>query len=86
MVFSDQPSTTNQHAIIQNCAVQYGSQLGDDASLNWDLAIHSSNNSVVRNNRVRDIIINSVNAFNFNYNTRCSRVYNNTAHNVRSRG
>jgi hypothetical protein len=43
---------TGQYVTIQNCEIQYGSQQGDDPSLNWGLAIHVSNNNVLRNNRI----------------------------------
>jgi hypothetical protein len=43
---------TAQHVTIQNSEIQYGSQQGDDPSLNWGLAIHVSNNNILRNNRI----------------------------------
>lgn len=45
----------SQYVTIQNCDVVYGSQLGDDASLNWGIAIHVSDNNIVRNNEVRNM-------------------------------
>ena len=42
----------DQFVTIQNCIVLYGSQQGDDPSLNWGIAVHTSNRNIVRNNRV----------------------------------
>ena len=46
---------SNQYVTIQNCEILYGSTQGDDASLNWGLAIHVSNNNVLRNNRIHSM-------------------------------
>lgn len=45
----------SQYVTVQNCEVIYGSQLGQDASLNWGIAIHVSDNNVVRNNFVHNM-------------------------------
>lgn len=42
----------SQYVTIQNCEVEYGGQQGDDASLNWGIAVHVSDNNVIRNNLV----------------------------------
>lgn len=45
----------SQYVTIQNCEVVYGSQQGDDASLNWGIAVHVSDNNVIRNNHVHNL-------------------------------
>lgn len=45
----------SQYVTIQNCEVLYGSQQGDDASLNWGIAVHVSDNNVIRNNLVHSM-------------------------------
>lgn len=45
----------SQYVTIQNCEVVYGGQQGDDASLNWGIAVHVSDNNVIRNNHVYNL-------------------------------
>lgn len=40
---------------IQNCEVVYGGIEGDDVSLHWGIAVHSTQNSIVRNNLVHNL-------------------------------
>jgi hypothetical protein len=54
-IHHDESPIVSQYVTIQNCEVEYGSQQGDDASLNWGIAIHVSNHNVLRNNRVHNL-------------------------------
>lgn len=45
----------SQYVTIQNCEVMFGGQQGDDASLNWGIAVHVSDNNIIRNNLVHSM-------------------------------
>lgn len=54
-IHNDVDPAVPQYVTIQNCDVLYGSQLGEDPSLNWGIALHVTANNVLRNNTVRQM-------------------------------
>ncbi|MBW2524569.1 MAG: right-handed parallel beta-helix repeat-containing protein [Deltaproteobacteria bacterium] len=63
-------ATGSDHVTIENCEVVHGSTEGNDPSLNWGICIHSSDDCIVRNNRVHSL----ADSGNQQHNTACIMV------------
>jgi len=48
-------ATGSDHVTLENCEVVHGSTEGNDPSLNWGICLHSSDDCIVRNNRVHSM-------------------------------